>query len=184
MPDTGSHEHIAHLVDPEHAATLDVLGPTVQLLTPLDDNDDAPCVMRGTIPPGVSIPLHAHADPETFYVISGEAEGLALTPDRVEWIRIGPGDVFHVPGWVKHAWRNRGRTPADMLLIATSGIGRFFREIGTPVDDPDAGPTGPPSEEVLRRFLATAERYGHWIGTPEENERIGIDLPPAQVDAS
>jgi hypothetical protein len=32
----------------------------------------------------------------------------------------------------------------------------------------------PPSQDENGRFLKTAEQYGHWNTTPEENARIGI----------
>jgi hypothetical protein len=70
---------IAHRIDPSRIETLDVTGPTVQFLTPVED--DAPCIMRGTIPPGVVIPVHSHPEPETFIAIEGELEGLSETPE-------------------------------------------------------------------------------------------------------
>ncbi|MGH2618718.1 MAG: cupin domain-containing protein [Thermomicrobiales bacterium] len=178
MVDTVAHEQVAHLVNPENVEPIEILGPTIQFLTPLEGDDLSPCVMRGTIPPGVVIPLHSHADPETFIPISGEVEGLAYAADDFTWVRVTPGDVFHVPNGVKHAWRNQTRTPAVMYLISTCKIGRFFQELGTPVR-PGAPPPGPPSGEMIRHFLETSERYGYWNAGPEENARIGISLPAA-----
>lgn len=163
----------AYLVDPAAVETLDVLGPTVQFLTPPEDGE--PCVMRGTIPPGVVVPLHSHADPETFLAVSGELEGLVHADEDVRWIRIGPGDVFHVPGGARHAFRNRSRGPAVSILVSTSTIGRFFREIGRPLE-PGATPAWPPPPAALQRLRETAERYGYWNATPEENAAVGIPL--------
>jgi gentisate 1,2-dioxygenase len=106
MVETLQRHDVAHLVDPERMETLSVLGPTIQVLTPPEADDTWPCLMRGTIPPGVVIPMHAHADPETFIVVSGEVEGLVVDGDDTTWTRIAGGDVFHVPGGAKHAWRN------------------------------------------------------------------------------
>ena len=79
------------------------------------------------------MPLHSHADPETFLVVSGRVEGLAMAAaDDFAWIPIGPGDIFHVPGDAKHAWRNRSPEPAVTIVVTTPRIGRFFREVGTP----------------------------------------------------
>lgn len=174
MSDVISGELVAHLVDQRDVETFDVLGPRIEYLTRPDGN--APCLMRGTIPPGVSVPLHSHADPEMFVAVSGEIEGLVHSTEGFEWIRIEPGDVFHVPGGAKHAFRNRGQAPAVMFVISTSRIGRFFQEIGTPVVAGDR-PSGPPAIAVIQRFLETAERYGYWNALPEENARIGISLP-------
>ena len=121
--------NIAHRVEPRALETISILGPTIQFITPPDGNDASPCVMRGTIPAGVSIPLHSHADEEVFIAHSGHVEGLAVSGDRFEWIRIGPGDVFHVPGGAKHAFRNEGGETAVMTVVSTSKIGK-------------AGPTG------------------------------------------
>ena len=67
--------------------------------------------MRGTIPAGVSIPMHSHADPETFVMMSGTVEGLIDRNSGFEWVGIHPGEIFHVPGNAKHAWRNPGKAP-------------------------------------------------------------------------
>jgi quercetin dioxygenase-like cupin family protein len=80
MTNSLGDERTAHLVDARDAETLDVLGPTIQLLTSPED-ESAPCVMRGTIPPDVSVPLHSHPDPETLLLVSGEVEGLAESAD-------------------------------------------------------------------------------------------------------
>jgi len=154
--------------------TFNVMGPTVELLTGPTENDHDSCLMKGTIPVGGVIPLHSHADPETFIVVSGDAEALSKTLDSFAWIPLGPGDVFHVPGNAPHAFRNRGPAPATMVILSTSKIGRFFREIGTR----DEKPVRPPSPEMVERFLRTAARYGYWNATPEENARVGIALVP------
>jgi quercetin dioxygenase-like cupin family protein len=165
---------IAHVVDETRTEVLDLMGPVVQFLTPPDE--EAPCVMRGTIPPGAWVPLHSHPDSETFAMLSGEVEGLAYSGDRFEWVRINPGDVFHVPGDTEHAFRNRGTEPAVLILINTM-IGRFFREIGArPAPRGAASPAS--SEERMRHFFETAERYGHRNASPEENARVGL---PAKI---
>jgi quercetin dioxygenase-like cupin family protein len=173
MPSSIS-EQLAHLVRPDQAHTIDVLGPTIQYVTSPAETG-APCVMRGTIPPGVSIPLHSHADPETFVMLSGSVEGLVFRDKDFEWIRLFPGDVFHVPPNAKHAWRNTGQNPAAMIIVSTSRLGRFFQELGKPVQP--AASARSPSRDEIARFLQTAERYGYWNATPEENARVGIAVP-------
>ncbi len=165
----------ARLIHQESLERLDVLGPTIQFVTdPAEEG--APCIMRGTIPAGVSIPLHSHADPETFLPLSGQFRGLTFHGEDSEWIEIQPGDIFHVPGGTKHAFRNDGREEAVMIIASTAQMGRFFRELGVPVA-PGSVPQGPPSADRVQRFLAASARYGYWNASPEENARIGIDLP-------
>lgn len=50
---------------------LDVLGPRLQHLTKLSDDQDY-CLMKGEVGPGVFVPLHSHGDRETFFILSGE----------------------------------------------------------------------------------------------------------------
>ncbi len=174
MVATLQQHETAHLVEPEQIETLSILGPTIQVLTPPEADDAWPYLMRGTIPPGVVIPMHAHADPETFYVISGEVEGLVVDGDDASWTPIAGGEVFHVPSGAKHAWRNSTQAPVAMLIVSTSKLARFFQELGVPVQ-PGETPN-PPSPEALRRFQDVSTRYGYWNATPEENARVGIPL--------
>jgi quercetin dioxygenase-like cupin family protein len=164
---------VARRVDLEQAPMLDVMGATVQYLTPLDVGQ--PCVLRGTIPPGVVVPLHSHADPETFLQISGQLEGFVDAADSVGWVPIAPGDIFHIPGDAKHAWRNPAPEPAVTILLTTATLGRFFRDVGTPIT-PGAATAWPPSIATIQRFIAIAERYGYWNATPAENAEIGLRL--------
>ncbi len=169
---------VAHLIDPHDVEILDVLGPTIQVLTEPGADDGSPCIMRGTIPPGGAAPLHSHPDPETFILLSGEAEALAEWNGDLGWAQIEPSGIFHVPSGAKHAWRNRSQQWAVLIVVSTSRMGRFFRAIGTPVA-PGRQPSGPPSADQIRRLLETSERYGYWVGTPDENARVGLVLPSA-----
>ncbi len=161
----------AHFVDPQEAEAISVLGPTIQFLVPPGD-ERAPCIMRGTIPPGGSVPMHSHADPESFVMLSGNVEGLVYEDDDFTWLCINPGDVFHVPANAKHGWRNRAAQPAVMLLVSTARMGQFFREIGKRTTP--GAPAVPPSPEEIAHFLEVSERYGYWNATPEENAKVGL----------
>src|ERR1700731_1190917 len=55
---------------------LDVLGPHIQHLTALSDADDDYCLIRSNFPAGVVVPIHTHADRETFYIHGGEFQEL------------------------------------------------------------------------------------------------------------
>ena len=169
-----NQEHAAHLVDPNSAELLNVLGPTVRFLAGPTGTDDSPCVMEGTIPPEGLVPLHSHADPEIFVLRAGEIEALSLADGKSEWVRLTPGAIFHVPANAKHAWRNNTRVPAVALIITTARIARFFREIGEPLKENEA--PQPPSEEALAHFQKVSARYGYWNASPEENEKFGIRL--------
>jgi len=64
----------SHGFNKKSHAVLDVLGPTVEFLVlPFECAGDY-CVIRGTIPPGVSVPLHSHPDNESFFLLSGSVQ--------------------------------------------------------------------------------------------------------------
>ncbi len=153
-----------------------MLGPTIQYLTPPDVDNGQPCVMRGTIAPGGVVALHSHPDPETFIALSGELEGLRMSAERFEWVPVRPGQALHVPPHARHAWRNPSRQPSVAIIVTTAALGRFLREIGTPLDHATPTPW-PPTPTALKRFVEAARRYGHWNASPEENARVGLAAP-------
>jgi quercetin dioxygenase-like cupin family protein len=160
----------AVLIEAGDVETLDLLGPTIQILTPPAGDPTAPCVMRGTIPSGGSVPLHSHPEPESFIAISGEVEGLLRADGSFRWVTIRPGEILHVPGGVGHAWRNRSQGLAVSLAVTEESLADFFREVGT-------RPGTAPAPDAAQRFAEASLRRGHWLGTPEENAAVGLSAP-------
>lgn len=146
---------------------LDVFGPLVQFLTGVSDSNEDYCLMRGTVPAGVVVPLHSHAERETFYVLEGEIQ--ALWEDH--WITLGAGDVFDVPGDLKHGWRNVSCASVSLLFVVPMRLGRFFRAIGRPVTMTSQSAPGP---EDFQRLLEIAHAYGYWLGSPADNAAAGL----------
>jgi quercetin dioxygenase-like cupin family protein len=162
-----------HIVKRGTFHALDVFGPSLEFLTsPEEEVDAGYCMMIGTIPPGVSVPLHSHPDTESFFLVSGAVQALSQQDKEFEWLDVRPGEFVHVPSNAKHAWRNTSREPAVQLITATPKLGRFFQEIGRPV------PTGaflpPPTPEDIEHFMRVATKYGYWLGNPADNAAIGI----------
>jgi quercetin dioxygenase-like cupin family protein len=153
---------------------LEVFGPSLQFLVAPQSSDEAPCVMRGTIPPGVSVPIHSHTGIEAFFVLSGEVEVLTDEGGKAHWITAGPGDFIEVPSEAKHGFRNRSEDPVVQLITTTSKLGRFFEEVGRRITRDER--VDPPSPDAVQRFLKTAGRYGYWLAAPEENAAVGISL--------
>jgi quercetin dioxygenase-like cupin family protein len=148
---------------------LDVIGPQIQYLTALSEAGDDYCLIKASFPAGAVVPIHSHADRETFYILGGELQG--LWEDR--WVTLVPGDVFDVPGGVKHAWRNVFDVPVSLLIVTSMRLGRFLRAIGRPAATVEPGP---PSPEDLQRLLEMAQAYGYWLGSPADNAAVGISL--------
>ena len=153
---------------------LDVLGPTVEFLTLPSESDSDYCVMKGTVPPGVSVPLHSHPDDESFFILSGAIQVLTQRGDSFEWLDVKSGGFVHVPGGAKHAWRNTSKDPAVGLIVTTSRLGRFFQEVGRPIAP--GVPPPPPTPDDIQHFTRIAAEYGHWLGSATENAAVGISL--------
>lgn len=148
---------------------FDVLGARIQFLTALSNVDDDFCVARGVLPPGMVVPVHSHAERETFYVLDGEIQ--AMRDDR--WITLSRNDIFDVPGGLRHAWRNVSDIPASTLFVVPMRLARFFRDAGRPLATVKPGP---PTPEEIQRFLELTHAYGYWVGGPADNAAIGLSL--------
>jgi quercetin dioxygenase-like cupin family protein len=166
-----------HIVNRGMYGVLDVLGPTVEFLTPPEEAGAVYSVMKGTIPPGVSVPLHSHGDVESFFVIAGTVQVLSQRSDDFEWLTVKPGDFVQVPSNAKHAFRNRSNEPVVQLITTTPKIARFFREIGRPITP--GVPPRPPTPDELQRFAQVAAKYQYWNASPAENAALGISFPGA-----
>jgi quercetin dioxygenase-like cupin family protein len=158
------------LADHGSGPVLDVFGPTVEFLTWSDDF----CVMRGVVPPGVTVPMHRHPDAEDFFIVSGTQQVLMETSDGLQWQDAHAGDYVRIPGHIPHAHRNITDEPAVDLIVTTARLGRFFLEVGRPVTSSLAPPT--PAE--IMHFEEAIAGYGYVLATPEENAAVGIALPP------
>jgi hypothetical protein len=152
--------------NPSTGKVLKPLGPTVEFLTSPEDPQNDFCVIRGTLPLGVSVPLHPHADTEDFLVISGELEGLRQDSQRSTWIKVKATDYIHVPSNA----RNVSGAPAVILIITTKELGQFLEEVGRPQTSIPL----PVTHEDLERYAVVSARYGYWIASPEENALVGI----------
>jgi mannose-6-phosphate isomerase-like protein (cupin superfamily) len=153
---------------------LDILGVTLEFLTPPSATRDAYCVLEGRIPAGASVPLHSHPDPESFFVLSGVAQVLLERDGQLEWIDVKPGDYVHILAHMKHAHRVLSSEPVTEIVTTTAPLGRFFLEVGRPIQS--GVRPAPPSVEEVEHFESISRRYGHWMATPAENAAVGIKV--------
>ena len=86
--------------------TFIVLGVLLQFLSTPEQINDQISVMRGTVPSGVVIPLHSHADPEIFYVLNGSLEVFQAEG----WQTVTAGEVVSIP--------ETSGTHSEILLLA------------------------------------------------------------------
>ena len=163
-------------INPARGRRVDLMGPTVELLTSPQEAGIDFCLLRGVIPPGVSVPLHSHPDTEDFIVISGEVQALRQATAGYEWIEVKAGDHVHVPGNTRHAWRNTNGAPFVTYIITTPTLGNFFQEVGRPIGSTDQLVPAADVADFLARYASAAAKYGYWNATPEENAAVGIYL--------
>lgn len=152
---------------------FEAFGPSVEFLTWSDDEHGQFCVMRGVVPPGVTVPLHSHPDAEDFLILSGSQQVLVETDRGLHWHDARAGDYVRIPGGALHAHRNVSDEPAVDLVVTTLRMGEFFKEVGLPT----AGEPIPVTAERLAHFINTTQKYGYTLATPAENAAVGIDLP-------
>jgi quercetin dioxygenase-like cupin family protein len=157
-----------------HKQRLMPNGTLFEFLASRDETGSEICLIRGTIPPGVAVPLHSHADVELFYVLEGSLEAFQFGNDNHGWVSFGPGEIVSVSGNTKHALRNSSPLPATTLVVTSSKLHGFFQEVSKPFDG--ARKATRPTPEELQKLLETATRYGYWMGSPEENAAIGLIL--------
>lgn len=158
--------------NPTTGLILEHLGPTVEFLTSPQDAYNDFCVLKGIIPPGVSVPLHAHPDTEDFFLTEGEIEVLKQDEQGSTWITVHTGDYVHTPMNARHAWRNISSLLATCLIITTRRLAQFFQETGRSLTDALHAPT----PEELARIAAGAASYDDWLATPQENAAVGIHV--------
>jgi quercetin dioxygenase-like cupin family protein len=149
-------------------------GTLFEILVAPEEVGDGICLIRGTVPPAVTVPLHSHPDMELFHVVAGSVEIFQAKDVASGWTTVGVGDVVAITGNVKHALRNTSSLPATIHLVTTSRMYEFFGEVGKPFD-PNQRPAHPTPEE-MKVFFGAVARYGYWIASPEENAAIGISL--------
>jgi quercetin dioxygenase-like cupin family protein len=159
------------VVRADERTAFDLMGPSIEPLT--SGKEESYSVMKGAIPPGVSVPLHSYGDAESFYVQSGEAQLLVQKGDSLDWQTLRPGDFAQIPPDAKHAWRNVSDQPMEALIITTPRLGRVLREVGGPVSGCERLSFRPGS---MQRWREVNARYGYWIASPEENAAFGISL--------
>lgn len=143
------------------------LRPANEYLTSLSFHLDEYCVLTAEMPAGAIVPLHSHADRETFYILSGEMNFY----DGASWRISKQGELVDVLNNVKHAWRNASKSSASLLVVTTVRIGVFLQQASSPVETKLNSQVASTQKE---RFFKLVKEYGYWLGTPEDNKAIGL----------
>jgi quercetin dioxygenase-like cupin family protein len=133
--------------------TLWVLQDRVRFVGRLPGTDTV--VAEVMVPPQSGTPMHSHASPELFRVLSGSLDFVTLDGGEQKVLHAGPGDVLRVAPHAPHGYANAGEAPAEVLVVLDRGIEAFFRDIGS------AEPAkGPPTPEDFARIGAACVKHG------------------------
>ena len=154
---TARHEPI------QDAEPIDVVGGRISVVGRMETHDDDVVLIRAHMSLGESVLLHAHCDPECFYVLEGRIE-VFLGDNEPRWHLVGQGQSLFVAGGVKHAVRNTSNMPAA-IVGTTVRLARFLREVGRSASGDDHRPPTSADFETLQR---KARGYGYWLASPED----------------
>jgi mannose-6-phosphate isomerase-like protein (cupin superfamily) len=137
---------------------LSIAGGQYTIKASGEDSGGAFALIEMLIPPGAGPPPHTHSrETEVFYILEGE---LAIeVGDRS--VTAAAGAYVQAPPGLRHVFRNPGKVPARVLLLAVpGGIEKFFQEIS---QAPLAAKPRLPAilDPVARVYMAhTAAKYG------------------------
>ena len=122
----------ARVVREGDCSVFEVLGASVEFLLGPEADDEAPCIIRGTMPPGVSVPIHSHKAVEVFFILSGNIEVLIEDGGKMSWVEASAGNLIEIPSKAKHAFRNRSQHPVINLPTRPPSTGATFRKSADP----------------------------------------------------
>jgi mannose-6-phosphate isomerase-like protein (cupin superfamily) len=139
------------------------LRPNNRYLTSLSLTASDYCLLTGELPAGAIVPLHSHSDRESFYVLSGEMNFY----DGARWRVLKQGEFVDALGNTRHAWRNASESSATLLIVTTVRLGVFLQQVSSAANTPAPG-------TEKDQFFNLVREYGYWLGSPEDNEAIGL----------
>lgn len=168
-------EEITLIIEVTSPPLFDVMGGRVRFLASPADTSSEQSFLRGTLPPGVVVPLHKHDDPETFYLLEGEMQLYYDDGNESGWKAVRAGDLAVIPGGVKHAWWNRGDTSCEALIVTGADVYALFQEIAIPAPE-SSSPGAPDPERIAAVAAATRQHKRIWVASPEENAKIGLPM--------
>jgi quercetin dioxygenase-like cupin family protein len=143
----------------------DIMGPMILSdANPSEEKDFS--VIRSLMPSGTLVPVHSHADREVCVVVEGV---LSVWLDGA-WHEVHPGDCIGIPPDARHSLFNGCGREIAMMLITTPLMRRFFDAVSVPA----AEVSGPPDAERIGKFVTLALQHGFWLGSPEDQARIGM----------
>ena len=153
-------------VPPGEGRSLWVLGELVTYKTTTEQTGGAYSLFEVHTAPGHDPPPHLHHYEDVALFV---LEGTFAVRIGDGMLELGPGSYTFLPRETPHAYTNRGRLPARLLVIVSpDGVCELFiAEVGQPAGAPAVllGPDGPPD---FGRLGMAAEKDGIEILPPPD----------------
>lgn len=143
---------------PTAGSKLNVLGVIHTYKATAAETGGSFSLWEAVVPPGAGAPPHTHTrEDEAFYVLSGEIT--IESEDEAAPRRVAPGGFFFGARNRRHAFRNTGDEPAQVLILSapSCGLDEMFGEI-------DAAMAGGAPD--VSRLVAICAKYGVVIEAP------------------
>ena len=148
---------------------IDMVGARFEVIARMGSDDANTVLFRTRMAPGRAVPLHGHIDPECFYVLDGCIE-VFVVGDPLRWQAVETGRSLLVADGARHAVRNTGDRPADLILATNNRLARYFREAGRPATSGTELLPSTPGD--IQRMVRVSESYGYWIASPAESAAV------------
>ena len=110
----------------------DVMGSRVEFVGQTGQGERDLALLRVVVPPGRTITLPSHPDPECFFVTNGTLE-FYRSDLASGWSPLNEDHAMCIGGKVEHAIRNSSDLPGRALLVTTLRMTELFQTVGTPV---------------------------------------------------
>lgn len=136
-------------------------GDRYRFLVTGEDSGGSMFALACLVGAGGGPPPHRHlAEDELFYVFEGSISFTMADTTRM----VTAGQSAFVARGTAHSYTNPGEREAQMIAVYTpAGMEGWFREVCTPVTDPDLTPP-PVTPEMIARMLEAGPRYNvEWL---------------------
>jgi hypothetical protein len=87
--------------------------------------------------------------------------------DGASWRVLKQGESVDAHSNTRHAWRNASGSSASLLIVTTVKMGLFLQQVSSAASIQAAG-------TEKNQFFNLVQEYGYWLGSPEDNEAIGL----------
>jgi len=158
-------------VGPGEGEKFDVAGAHLTWKVKGEDSGYAFSICEQTLAPGEGVPLHCHASPEAFYVLSGAADFFRLVDGEEDWIRCETGGLMIVPPNSLHAFYNKSSEPCCLLCVSTQLHQAFFDAVAN--TDKNRPFASLPFPETMRLVAQIAAQHNMYFAPVDVSKPVG-----------